>query len=90
MKRFHRSMLVTTAATPEGLVGGALTPAVFLAELGRAVGRDLAAMGVPDLNGVLTPASAARRSSGADPGAAWAAAHLGFPPPATGDARGWD
>lgn len=67
--------------------GDALTPAVFLLELARAFGRDLASFGVPEVGGMLSGFAGRMQTGGgdADPGASWAAAHLGVDPfPPTG------
>jgi hypothetical protein len=69
-----------------GEVGEPLTPSVFLKELGRAVGRDLAALGISGLGG---PGGGNGGSSygSMDPAVAWSSAHLGMDP--ANGSRGW-
>jgi hypothetical protein len=77
---------VASAASETAGVGAPLTPALFLTELARAVGRDLAAMGGSELSGIMGAQSGGFGRSN-DPGRDWAAAHLSGGPPA---GRGWE
>lgn len=74
--------VVTAAGSMAGRSDDPLTPATFLLELGRAFGRDLAAVGLPQLDGVVGTLANRFQGGGtdSDPGATWAAAHLGVDP----------
>ncbi|MQA89735.1 MAG: DUF362 domain-containing protein [Gemmatimonas sp.] len=71
---------VSTSLFNAGHTDDPLTPSVFLKELGRAVGRDLAALGLPEAGGDAAWANGPGTRGTNDPGADWAAAHLGMDP----------